>query len=104
MTDLVAYRTAPESADSPVIQGLYGMLLEGKIDAVTFTNPTSVQVFASLFGQEQAADLLNTTTVAAIGPVTAAAATELGVMGTLVPLTYTVDGLLAAFVDHFKKH
>jgi len=103
VTDLIAYRTAPESADSPVVQGLYAQLLEGKIDAVTFTNPTTVRVFASLFGQDQAADLLNTTTVAAIGPVTAAAATELGIRTTLVPLTYSVDGLLAALVDHFKK-
>ena len=79
------------------------MLLDSKIDAVTFTNPTSVQVFASLFGKDQAADLLNTTTVAAIGPVTAAAAMELGIRTTLVPLTYTVEGLLAALVDHFKK-
>jgi uroporphyrinogen-III synthase len=35
--------------------------------------------------------------------VTAAAATELGIRTTLVPLTYTVEGLLAALVDHFKK-
>jgi uroporphyrinogen III methyltransferase/synthase len=102
VTDLVAYRTAPESADSPVVQGLYRMLLESKVDAVTFTNPTAVRVFASLIGQEQAADLLNTTTVAAIGPVTAAAATELGIRTTIVPLSYTVDGLLNALVDHFK--
>jgi uroporphyrinogen III methyltransferase/synthase len=103
VTDLVAYRTAPESPDSPVIQGLYSMLLEGKIDAVTFTNPTAVGVFASLIGQEQVADLLNTTTVAAIGPVTAAAANELGIRTTLVPLDYTVDGLLAVLVEHFRE-
>lgn len=102
VTDLVAYRTAPESPDSPVVQGLYRLLLEGKIDAVTFTNPTAVRVFATLIGEEQAADLLNTTTVAAIGPVTAAAATELGIRTTLVPLTYSVEGLLSALVDHFK--
>ena len=38
--------------------------------------------FASLIGEEQAADLLNTTVVAAIGPVTAAAAAELGIRTT----------------------
>ncbi len=102
VTDLVAYRTVSESADAPVVQDVYRLLLEGKIDAVTFTNPTAVGVFASLFGQEQAVDLLNTTTVAAIGPVTAASATELGIRTTLVPVTYTVDGLLAALVDRFS--
>ena len=103
VTDLVAYRTVPESADSPVVQDLYRMLLDNRIDAVTFTNPTAVRVFASLIGQEQVADLLNTTTVAAIGPVTAAAATELGIKATLVPVDYTVDGLLATLVAHFQR-
>ncbi len=103
VTDLVAYRTVPESADSPVVQDLYRMLLDNRIDAVTFTNPTAVRVFASLIGKEQVADLLNTTTVAAIGPVTAAAATELGIKATLVPVDYTVDGLLATLVAHFQR-
>jgi len=103
VTDLVAYRAAPESADSPAVQNVYRLLLEGKIDAVTFTNPSAVQVFASLIGEEQAVDLLNTTVVAAIGPVTAAAATELGVKTALVPSVYTVEGLLGALVDRFKR-
>ncbi len=101
VTDLIAYRTAPESADSPVVQKLYRMLLENQVDAVTFTSPTSVRLLASLIGQEQAADLLNTTVVAAIGPVTAAAAAELGIHATLVPETYTVSGLVKALVGHF---
>jgi uroporphyrinogen III methyltransferase/synthase len=103
VTDLVAYRTAPESADSPVVQNLYRMLLDGSIDAVTFTSPTSVRLLASLIGKEQAADLLNTTVVAAIGPVTAAAAAELGIHTTLTPDTYTVDALVKALVAHFRR-
>ena len=93
VTDLVAYRTAAASPDSPAAQELYRLLLEGKIDAVTFTSPTAVARFASLIGEEQAADLLNTTVVATIGPVTAAAATELGIKDPLIADTYTVDGL-----------
>jgi len=103
VTDLVAYRTAPESADSPVVQNLYRMLLDNQVDAVTFTSPTSVRILASLIGKEQAADLLNTTVVAAIGPVTAAAAAELGIKTTLVPDTYTVSGLVKALVEHFTE-
>jgi uroporphyrinogen III methyltransferase/synthase len=101
VTDLVAYRTAPVSPESPVVQTLYRMLLDGKIDAVTFTSPSAVQRFVTLLGADQAADLLNPTVVAAIGPVTAAAATELGITPTIVPLTYTVDGLVEALVAHF---
>jgi uroporphyrinogen-III synthase len=103
VTDLVAYRTAPESADSPSAQNLYRLLLDGRIDAVTFTSPTAVSRFAALIGEEQAADLLNTTVVAAIGPVTAAAAVELGITPTVVPETYTVDGLVQALVAHFRE-
>jgi len=103
VTDLVAYRTAPESADSPAVQNLYRMLLDGSVDAVTFTSPTSVQLLASLIGREQVADLLNTTVVAAIGPVTAAAAAELGIRTTIVPSTYTVEALVKALVEHFRK-
>jgi uroporphyrinogen-III synthase len=57
--------------------------------------------FASLIGEEQAADLLNTTVVATIGPVTAAAAAGLGIRKPLVAGTYMVDGLVDALVDHF---
>jgi hypothetical protein len=42
------------------------MLLDGQIDAVTFTSPVAVQRFASVVGDEQVADLLGTTVVAAI--------------------------------------
>ena len=79
------------------------MLLDGQIDAVTFTSPTAVQRFATLVGEEQAADLLGTTVVAAIGPVTAAAATELGIESNVVATTYTVDGLVQALVEHFRE-
>jgi uroporphyrinogen III methyltransferase/synthase len=101
VTDLVAYRTAAASPDSPAAQALYRLLLDGAVDAVTFTSPTAVSRFAALIGEEQAADLLNTTVVAAIGPVTAAAAAELGIHTPVVASTYTVDGLLAALVEHF---
>jgi uroporphyrinogen III methyltransferase/synthase len=101
VTDLVAYRTAAASPDSQAAQELYRLLLDGKVDAVTFTNPTAVARFASLIGEEQASDLLNTTVVATIGPVTAAAATELGIKDPLIADTYTVDGLVEALIERF---
>jgi uroporphyrinogen-III synthase len=55
-----------------------------------------------LIGEEQAADLLNTTVVAPIGPVTAAAATELGITSTVMPETFTVEGLVKALVARFR--
>jgi uroporphyrinogen-III synthase len=55
-----------------------------------------------LIGEEQAADLLNTTTVATIGPVTAAAATALGVKAPLVATSYTVEGLVSVLVEKLQ--
>ena len=103
VSDLIAYQTAPESTDSAAAQDLYRMLLDGQIDAVAFTSPTGVGRFAALVGEEQAADLLNTTVVAAIGPVTAAAAAELGIKTTVMARTFTVDGLVDALVEYFAK-
>ena len=103
VTDLVAYRTAADPPDSPAAQALYRQLLDGEIDAVTFTSPTAVRRFATLIGEEQAADLLNTTVVATIGPVTAAAAQELGVKSSVMGETYDVDGMLEALIRRFAK-
>lgn len=103
VTDLIAYRTETDAPGSPGAQRIYRMLLDGGIDAVTFASPTAVRRFASLIGDEQAADLLGQTVVAAIGPVTAAAARELGITPTVVADTATVDGLVRALVRHWGR-
>ncbi len=103
VTDLVAYTTDSDAPDSPAAQRLYRLLLDGQVDAVTFTSPTAVRRFASLIGEEQAADLLGTTVVATIGPVTAASALELGISPTIVADPYTVDGLVQGLVRHFTN-
>ncbi|MGH9142212.1 MAG: uroporphyrinogen-III synthase [Vicinamibacterales bacterium] len=46
--------------------------------------------------------MLKSTVVAAMGPVTAAAAEELGITPTVLPVRYTVEGLVDALVDHFR--
>ena len=103
VTDLVAYTTASASPESREAQDIYRQLLEGRVDAVTFTSPTAVHRFVHLIGSEQAADLLNTTVVAALGPVTAEAAEQLGINAQIVPDTFTIDALVAALVRHFKR-
>ena len=103
VTDLVAYRTASESADSPALQEVYRLLLEHRIDAVAFMSPSAVRLLVTLLGEEQAPDLLEQTVVAAMGPVTAAAAAELGIAASVVPETFTVDGLVSALVAFFHN-
>jgi uroporphyrinogen III methyltransferase/synthase len=100
VTDVVAYRTVNEEAreDDPDV---YRMLLDGRIDVVTFTSASAVRNFVRMYGTEQAADLLKTTVVAAIGPVTADAAAQLGITVTVQPSTYTIPAMVNALAAYF---
>jgi uroporphyrinogen III methyltransferase/synthase len=101
VVELVAYRTLPEEATGPDV---YRMLLDRQIDAVTFTSASTVRNFAAMLGNDQAADLLRGTIVAAIGPVTAEAAQQLGIATAVMPERYTVPALVDALVEHFRQH
>jgi uroporphyrinogen III methyltransferase/synthase len=103
VSDLVAYRSVPETSESEDMQNVYRQLLDGAIDAVTFASATAVGQFAAAIGRDAFADLLQKTVVAAIGPVTAAAAAELGITAQVVPESYTVEGLVKALVEHFAQ-
>ena len=98
VTDVVAYRTLLGAADSE--HDIYRMLLDRHIDAVTFTSASTVRNFCTILGPDQAADLLRTTVVASIGPVTAEAAQQLGIATTVMPTEYTIPAL----VDAFRRH
>lgn len=101
VTEVVAYRTVTDDGQRAGDPDVYGMLLEGRIDAVTFTSASAVQAFARLYGADQAADLLRRTVVAAIGPVTADAAAALGIAVSVQPTTYTIPALVDALAAHF---
>jgi uroporphyrinogen III methyltransferase/synthase len=101
VTDVVAYRTIVEDSPREDDPDIYGMLLEGRIDVVTFTSASAVRNFVKVYGVEQAPDLLRSTVVAAIGPVTGEAAAQLGIAVTVQPATYTIAGLVDAIVAHF---
>jgi len=101
VTDVVAYRTVLAGGERDADHDIYRMLLDHQIDAVTFTSASTVRNFARMLGEEEAADLLNTTVVAAIGPVTAEAAQQLGIRTTVIPKKYTIPDLVDALVEHF---
>jgi uroporphyrinogen III methyltransferase / synthase len=100
--DVVAYRTTLAHGAGEGDRDIYRMLLDGEIDAVTFTSASTVRNFAQLHGPEQAADLLAGTVVACIGPVTAEAAQQLGIATTVMPERYTIPDLVDAIVAHFR--
>jgi uroporphyrinogen III methyltransferase/synthase len=103
VTEVVAYRTVVAGGERDADHDIYRMLLDRQIDAVTFTSASTVRNFAQMLGEEQAADLLNTTVVAAIGPVTAEAAQQLGIRTTVIPKKYTIPDLVDALVEHFSS-
>lgn len=103
VVEVVAYRTTLGTAEGDGDYDIYRMLLDREIDAITFTSASTVRNFATIIGREQAADLLRTTVVASIGPVTAEAAQQLDIATTVMPERYTIPDLVDALVEHFTR-
>jgi len=103
VTEVVAYRTVVADSEREGEPDIYRMLLERRIDVVTFTSASAVRNFVRVLGAEPAADLLQTTVVASIGPVTAEAASQFNIQSTIVPANYTIPALVDAIVEYFGK-
>ena len=102
VTDVVAYRTElDDSVRDDEQSDIYRQLLERQIDAVTFTSASAVTSFATVFGEDQATDLLAHTVVACIGPVTGEAVRALGVTVSVQPDEYTIPALVQALAAFF---
>lgn len=102
VTDVIAYRTILDDTAREDEPDIYGMMLQGRIDVVTFTSASAVRNFARVFGAEPAVDLLKNTVVASIGPVTAEAAAQLGIAVNVQPATYTIPALVDAIAGYFS--
>jgi uroporphyrinogen III methyltransferase/synthase len=102
VSEVAAYRTTTAVQERSGDYDIYRMLLERQIDAVTFTSASTVRNFVQMYGEDQAVDLLGTTVVACIGPVTAEAAQQLGVQTAVMPEKYTVPDLVDALVNYFQ--
>jgi uroporphyrinogen III methyltransferase/synthase len=103
VVEVVAYQTIlVDELRSPDGVDIYRMLLDGRIDLVTFTSASAVRNFVRVLGADAAADLLRGAATASIGPVTAEAAARLDIRPTIVPADFTVRGLVDAIVEHFS--
>jgi uroporphyrinogen III methyltransferase/synthase len=89
---LPVYRTVPAEPDPAAIE----RVRNGEIDAITFTSSSTVTNFCGLIGSLPDPQPL----VVSIGPVTSATAVELGLRVDVEAPTRTIDGLVAALVDH----
>lgn len=96
---VIVYRTvAPEQVEThPVLEGLR----DGAIDVVTFASPSAVTNFIQMLSPDVIATMPPTTTVAVIGPTTAAAAREAGLRVDIVARDSTSSGLVTAIADYY---
>lgn len=94
-----AYRTVPVELDAGALASV------ASADAVTFTSASSARNLVAAIGAD-GPDALNTavpSVVVAIGPITAAAATELGLVVTAEASPHTLDGLVDALTAHLGR-
>jgi uroporphyrinogen III methyltransferase/synthase len=103
VTEVVAYRTVAVEPEREGEPDIYRMLLERRIDVVTFTSASAVRSFVRLLGAEPAADLVRATAVASIGPVTAEVAAQYHIESAIVPSSHTIPALVEAIVEYFDK-
>ncbi len=96
VTDVVAYRTvAPDSQD----RGVAEAICRGGVDVVTFLSPSAFRYVAEGVGVEA----LRRPTLAAIGPVTAAAIRDAGLAVEIEAREATAVSLVAAIADYFAQ-
>jgi len=103
VVEAIAYRTVVAEPEREGEPDIYRMLLEKRIDVVTFTSASAVRNFVRVVGAEPAADLLREVVVASIGPVTAEAAAQYNIQTGVMPAQYTIAALVDAIVEHFAR-
>jgi uroporphyrinogen III methyltransferase/synthase len=94
--EVVAYRTVMPS--NLTREGLESILMKG-IDVITFTSPSTVRNVALLLGSDGLDGYLKGCKVACIGPVTHAAAKELGIHVDIVAKNHTIESMVEAIVN-----
>jgi uroporphyrinogen III methyltransferase/synthase len=97
VSEVIAYRTLrPTAVDERNLR----QVADGAADAVLFFSPSAVQHFAELCGGEQLRALQDKLAITAVGPVTANALREAGVLHAVV----AVDTTAAAVIEALEKH
>lgn len=99
VTSVVAYRTIIGSGGIRLTEHLAA----GAVDAITFTSPSTVHNLAQRLAAEggQLADLAGVC-IACLGPVTAAAAQQLGLPVHVQPAEHTVAALVEALAHMWR--
>ncbi len=96
---VTAYETVLDGSAADKVRA---RLRDGEIDAITFTSSSTAQNFVESVGSEFARGLSGKVLVAAIGPITADTARDLGLPPDVMADEHTIPGLVQALVAHFQ--
>jgi uroporphyrinogen III methyltransferase / synthase len=97
---VTAYESAKSAADTNRVVKL---LEQKKIAVITFTSAAAVHAFFELMGKARGEALLAGVSIACIGPVTAKAVDEYTLETEIMPLEYTLPGLVRAVAGNFSN-
>jgi uroporphyrinogen III methyltransferase/synthase len=96
---VTAYQTVvPEDLD----RGHLSAMLAGGADCIAFTSPSTVKNLAMIFDTHDLGKALSGITIACIGPVTSAAAVELGLQVDVQPERSTAQDLARSIAEHYQ--
>jgi uroporphyrinogen-III synthase len=98
--EIAIYRTLPIQPDPQALEAL-----RLGVDAITFTSPSTVHNFMKI-ARDAGLDPLNLPGhpwVACIGPITASAASQAGLVVDLIADDYTTEGLVKKLSDQVKS-
>jgi uroporphyrinogen III methyltransferase/synthase len=99
--EVAVYETRrPQMAETEKVRAL---LVTAQIDLVTFTSSSTVRNFVAAFPGENLSELLQTTRIGCIGPITAGTVQEYGLTVTVQASVYTIPGFTDAIVEYFRK-
>lgn len=100
VTEVDAYRTLrPTDVERQSLR----KIADGEADALLFFSPSAVQHFVELFGADQSRALQERLAIAAVGPVTANALREAGLLLTVMAADTTVTAVIEALEQHFAS-
>jgi len=102
LADLLRSQGAEVILDGDVHVDVYRLLLDRKIDLVTFTSASAVLNFAANFGADQASDLLAHTVVAVQGDAAADAASRANIAPAVQQPAGPISAFAEAVVNKFK--
>lgn len=94
--EVIVYKTVVPETDN--LERIRSFLAEGKVNIVTFFSPSSVRNFVEMLGVEALAK----TRIAVVGPTTAEAIGELGIIPAIVSKQPSAESLVQEIEEYFK--